>query len=295
MSDLPVSSRPDDGPPLSLVSSARGIEFFASIPQIPHLVAWVVYALLAMVAALCAWATVAKIDVIVVGQGRLIAPRQQLSLQVYETSVVKSLDVSIGQFVKKGQRLALLDPTFTNADRADYENQVASLKAALERCEAEISGKPYNPVSLGRIEEGQLRIYSDRKAEREAHVKSLVKKVNELKAQLDFARTAEPLLAGQVSLARETVDMFQKLVDKQLGEKHRLLEAKIKELEASSKLAENQHDQQKFQEQISGAIADRDSSCFQNRTESCRKNTKKAAPTWEQRIPSSQKRKDATI
>ena len=158
MNVLPFRFQPDDGAPLSLVSSARGIEFFASVPQIPRLVAWVVYALLAMVAALCAWATVAKIDIIVVGQGRLIAPRQQLTLQVYETSVVKSIDVSIGQFVKKGQRLALLDPTFTNADRVDYENQVASLKAALERCEAEMSGKPYNPVRLGPIEEGQLRI-----------------------------------------------------------------------------------------------------------------------------------------
>jgi hemolysin D len=259
MSALPASLRPDKDVPLTLISGARSIEHFASLPRIPPLLAWVVYACLVLAAILCAWAVIAKVDVIVIGQGRLIAPRQQVSLQVYETSVVKSIYISIGQFVKKGQILGLLDPTFTNADRADYQNQVASLKAALERCQSELSGKPYNPARRGVIEEAQLRIYSDRKGEREAHIESLVKKINELKAQQEFALSAQPLLVGQLALAREEVDIYQKLVDKALGERHRLVEAKMKELEARSKLAENQRDRQKFEEQISGAIADRDS------------------------------------
>jgi HlyD family secretion protein len=242
-----------------LLSNALGVQPFASVPPIPRLFARVVYLLVALVGATCLWATFAKVDIIVAGQGRLIAPRQQLSMQVYETSVVKSIDVRVGQIVKKGQPLALLDPTFTNADRADYENQVASLKAALDRCEAELAGRPYNPNPIGTTERAQLRIYNERQTEREAHIQSLVKKIEELKVQYGFAQANEPLLANQVEFAHDTVGMYQKLVDKQLGAKDRLLSAKIKESEVTSKLIENRQDQQKLQEQIAGAIADRDS------------------------------------
>ena len=115
------------------------------MPQIPRWAGRLVYALVALIVAFGIWSALAKIDVVVRAEGRLIAPNDQISMQVYETAVVKSIDVRIGQQVKKGEHLATLDPTFTSADRDDLKNLVAALSAAKERIQAEIDGRSYAP------------------------------------------------------------------------------------------------------------------------------------------------------
>lgn len=241
----------------SLAAPPR-IDQFIAVPEVPRWAGRVVYVLIALVATFAAWSAFAKVDIIVKGEGRLIAPSDQISMQVYETSVVKSIDVRIGQNVTKGERLASLDPTFTTADREDLESQVAALRAARERVKAEIDGQAYAPANPDASESAQARIYRQRQAERESRLTSLDKKIAELKPQLVFARVNEPLLAKQLELAGQMVDLNQSLSDRGLGLQRQLIEAKAKQLETLSKLTENRQDQTKLAEQITAAESDRD-------------------------------------
>jgi hemolysin D len=259
MTELTPTSRS----PESLATAATRIDEYIDVPRISPLAGVAVYLLVALMLALGVWATLAQVDIVVFAQGKLIAPTEQISMQVFETSVVNSIDVRIGQTVTKGQVLATLDPTFTSSDRVDLESQVTALTAAMRRARAEIDGQEYNPQGPNASESAQVRIYSQRKVERESHLNSLVAKVSQLKTGLEFSRSSEPLLAKQLELARELVGINQALSDKGLGYSKQLVEAKSKELDALSKLSECQSDQRKYLDQIMAAEADRESYAYE--------------------------------
>ncbi len=258
MSDDRRLFRPNQGAQPDSVTPTQPIDRFIDVPQVPRWAGYVVYLLVALIGAFAIWATVGKFDVVVKGQGRLMAPDEQITMQVFETSVVKRIDVRIGEHVPKGTRLATLDPTFTTADREDYGHQVEVLTATRRRLEAEIDGRPYDPPNPNPSEMAELRIYRERQAERESRFSSLVGKITSLEPQLEFAKNNEPLLQQQLELSRQLVSMNQELADKGLGYKKQLLEAKGKEVDALSKIIEDQRDQLKLAEEITTAKSDRD-------------------------------------
>src|SRR5215472_8713666 len=77
----------------------------------------VLYVLVALIACAIGWASVAKIDRIVVAQGKLVTTAATIVVQPLETSVVRSLLAQIGESVHEGDALATLDPTFSKADQ----------------------------------------------------------------------------------------------------------------------------------------------------------------------------------
>jgi hemolysin D len=258
MSIQQLQYQPAPSAAVSLAGPDSLIDQYVDVPQVPKWAGHVVHAIVALLVVLGIWSVIAKLDVVVKGEGRLIAPNEQISMQVYETSVVKSIDVQIGQPVKIGERLATLDPTFTTADRDDLENQVAALTAAKRRIKAEIDGQAYDPPDPNPSEIAQMRIYHERQAERDSHVTSLEKKIAELRPQLEFAQADAPLLQHQIELGHQMVILNQMLVDKRLGLQRELIDSMTKELVAQSKLNENKQNQSKLAEQITAAESDRD-------------------------------------
>ncbi len=71
---------------------------------------------------------VSEIDVIVSARGRLVTPSVNIVVQPLETSIIKSIDVQIGQLVQKGDKLATLDPTFSAADEAQLRTRLRSME-----------------------------------------------------------------------------------------------------------------------------------------------------------------------
>jgi HlyD family secretion protein len=230
---------------------------FIDVPQVPRWAGRTIYLLVLLLVVLSGWAAVAKLDVVVIGHGRLIEQSEQVNLQVFETSVVRSIEVRIGQRVKKGDRVAVLDSTFTTADRDDLETQVGALTAAVRRLRAEIDRVPYSPSNPNSSEMAQVRIYNERQAERDSRLNSLNKKVDELKPQLEFTEANEGYLSKQLELARQLVSMNQELSDKGLVSKRALLEAKTRELDVLSKVTENKRDKGRLSEAILIATSDR--------------------------------------
>ena len=76
------------------------------------------YVLVALLLAAATWASFAKVDRIVVGRGKLITTTPTIVVQPLEPSMIRSIDVQVGQIVKKGARLATFDPTFASSDLA---------------------------------------------------------------------------------------------------------------------------------------------------------------------------------
>ncbi|MDP6564515.1 MAG: hypothetical protein QF578_06780, partial [Alphaproteobacteria bacterium] len=61
------------------------------------------------------WASLAEIDSIIVAQGKLATTAPNIVIQPIDTAVIRSIDVRVGDVVKKGQHLGHLVPHFVRS------------------------------------------------------------------------------------------------------------------------------------------------------------------------------------
>lgn len=109
----------------------------------------ILYALLALVASAILWASLSRMDKLVVGTGRLVTPLPNLVVQPLEPAILKTIDVRVGQIVTKGSVLATLDPTFTAADAGQLGSRGETLSIQARRLESELAGATPAPLGPG--------------------------------------------------------------------------------------------------------------------------------------------------
>jgi HlyD family secretion protein len=206
---------------------------------------------------------IAKVDMVVSANGKLITTDSEIVVQPLETSVVRQVAVTVGQRVKAGQVLATLDPTFTEADEAELTSKLRKEQAAFDRLDAELAGRVYMPVNPNSEELTQLDIFKKRHEEYAARVNSSERKAAEYKADLVAHKTEAQGLAEQIKLVGESESIYQKLVANSLASKLKLLDTSQRVVEAKSRLSTNQGEQQKLQEQVAGAYAERDAFIYE--------------------------------
>ena len=178
------------------------------------------------------WATFSEVDLIVVAHGRLMTPLPNLVVQPLETSIIQSIDVRNGQIVKQGERLATLDPTFTEADESQLKTRLHSLDNQLQRMESELSGnKLAGAAGADADSQLQTRLSGERHASYLAQVRKLTETVGRLRATLETNRRDQQALASRVTLLKEMESMQRDLVAKKYAVRGRLLDAQDRLLE----------------------------------------------------------------
>lgn len=183
------------------------------------------------------WATISRVDLVVVAHGRLVTPLPNIVVQPLDTSIIQSIDVRSGQVVKKGERLATLDPTFTEADESQLRTRLHSLDNQLQRMEVELSGKQLAGVAgVDADSQLQTRLSGERHASYVAQVRKLEETVGRLRATLETNRRDQQSLASRVRVLKEMESMQQDLVDKKYAVRGRLLDAQDRLLEAERSL-----------------------------------------------------------
>lgn len=109
----------------------------------PRTARMTVFVLAGMLAAIVLILFLTSVDrVITSDSGRIVSVEPPSVYQALDPSIIKSIDVREGDQVAKGQLLATLDPTFTEADVRALQQQVASLDTQIARIEAQLSGNP---------------------------------------------------------------------------------------------------------------------------------------------------------
>ena len=113
-----------------------------------------------------AWASISELDQVVVARGSLINPLPNVVVQPLETSIVQSVDVRIGQLVKKGDPLATLDATFIQADENVLRLRLDSLETQAKGLEEELAGKVAAKPKTGSSEDDvlQANLVNERRA-----------------------------------------------------------------------------------------------------------------------------------
>ena len=125
-----------------------------------------------------------RIDKIVSAGGKLVAEASNIVIQPFDRTIVESIDVRQGDTVHKGQVLARLNPTFTDADYTAIKDQADLLDAQAARLQAETASLIYLPDQTNPHSELQASIFSQRASEYKHALQSYDQKINQLKIQI---------------------------------------------------------------------------------------------------------------
>jgi len=218
------------------------------------------------------WASVSEMDEIVTAPGKLVSVAPNLTVQPLETAIIQSIEVRLGQVVRRGERLASLDATFAGADLA----QLQALKNQLDMRSSRISeelemlaasggleafdGLDALEAAVGRNEgtagtpstqesspglRGSTRLHSDlqvaRLANYVARVRAQREQLARLEATLKTNRDDQQLTLQRLKSLVEVEQMQERLVSQQFGAKRQLLEARERRqaVERELELAKN--------------------------------------------------------
>ena len=175
---------------------------------------------------------VLHIDRIVVAQGKVISMTPELVVQPLNTSVVKTIAVSVGDVVHKGQLLAQLDPTLTTADSTAALDQVDRYATEIDRLTAENRQVAYRPRQLtpgALVQEG---IFAQRASAREAELRYYRGQIDAQRALQAQADADIRQYAKETGVAVDVEKMRVQLEHDQVGSRIDTLTAVNARLEA---------------------------------------------------------------
>jgi HlyD family secretion protein len=212
---------------------------------------------LALLAALIAAAALARIDVVVTATGRLATASPPVVLQPMDRAVLRDLPVRAGERVRAGQVVAVLDATFTAADREALQAQQRSLAAHRDRLEAELTGAAQPPAT---DREGilQTQLATQRGAVHAARLSALAAELAALAAAREGERRSATGLAAQLGVATEVEAMRARLLESQVGSRIALLGARSARLEAEEALQRHGARLEELDLRITARAAERD-------------------------------------
>jgi HlyD family secretion protein len=224
---------------------------------LPKITTWTLRALAGAMLLFVVWASVSEIDQTVTARGKLVNPLPNIVVQPLETSIIQSIDVRIGQIVRKGDRLAMLDPTFTQADETQLRTRLNSLENQTRSLQAELSGGGARAAGGDADAQLQARLSDERQGNLRAQQARMNETVAKLRASLETNQKDQVSLNQRVRSLREIETMQEKLVAQQYGARVKLLEAQEKRLEAERELLLTQNREQEIRRDLAAFQAEK--------------------------------------
>jgi len=222
----------------------------------------VVYVVAALIVTAALWASFSQVDRVVVARGKLITVDPLIVVQPLETGVIRTIDVSVGQYVKAGAVLATLDPTFTESQEVANRERLSSMVAEERRIEAEIYRQPFPPANAETLDPKYLKlqtaIYNHRKAEYQAAVSAAEADVARIEAALSTNKTAQDGLEERLKVIGQVESMRQELFNIEAGSRLNLLTTKLDRLSLSDQLAEKKYQEKELAQQLASAREQRE-------------------------------------
>lgn len=226
-------------------------------PPSPFVVNVTLYALTACLSLFVAWASLTKLDMVVQARGKLVTAAPTMVVQPLETSVVRDLKVRVNDVVRAGDVLALLDPTFVEADGGQVRANLASYNAQRDRLRAEMDRRDLIlPPGADEDAVRQKAIFEQRKAEFQARARSYEEKAGQLRSSLRAKEQDRAMVANRVKILHEIEAMRQSLHQSAIGSRLSLLDAQAQRMNGERDLANIGNAIVELQHQLEGTEAD---------------------------------------
>jgi hemolysin D len=194
----------------------------APVPRFARGLAWIVASLFA---AIVLAAGTIHIDQVVTARGETVSRAPTLVVQPLETSIVRAIEVHVGERVRAGQVLGRLDPTFAAADLGALTAQVASLEALVARLQAEAEGKPFEYSGTDPDLALQVAIYDEQQSEYNYKLQGYQQTIDELNAEISRSDSDATGFRERLVVADDVEAMRRQLEELQVGSRLNMLSA----------------------------------------------------------------------
>jgi HlyD family secretion protein len=204
------------------------------------------------------WAVLSQVDQVVVARGRLVNPLPNVVVQPLETAIVKSVEVRVGQVVKQGDTLAVLDATFVQADETQLQARLQSLETQIGGLRAELAGDAeLAKVSNNADEKLQAELLRERRASYRAQQLRLSENLSKLRAALATNRNDQQLVLSRLRSIKEIETMQEKMVAQKYAAPLQLLEAQQRSQEVQRDLELARNREQEIRRELASLEAEK--------------------------------------
>jgi HlyD family secretion protein len=179
-------------------------------------------------------------------------------VQPLETSIVQTVDVRVGQVVKKGDQLATLDATFAKADESDIKSRLNSLETQILGLETELAGDSIQIKTANTPDEKlQAQLLTERRASYKAQQLRLNETLSKLRAQLATNRNDQQLILTRLRSIKDIEVMQDKMVAQKYSAPLQLLEAQQRTQEVERELELAKSREQELRRELSAYEAEK--------------------------------------
>jgi membrane fusion protein, adhesin transport system len=182
------------------------------------------------------WASLAQIDEVARGQGRVIPSSKVQVIQSAEPSTIDNILVRSGQTVRKGQLLVRLDDTSSSSElgQLQAENQRLADRAARLGSEG---GLGSNGGCQGEGCADEQRLQQVRQSALSSRVSALNAAVEQRRRDMQEAQATVSSLQSSLKLAQDQVDMLRPLAQKNIVPQTELMSAQREAVDIQGRLA----------------------------------------------------------
>lgn len=210
---------------LAYMSSLSGAILQKS-PVKSRLILWVVFAVIVW---LTAWASLAEIDELTRGVGRVIPSHQLQIVQNLEGGILSEILVDEGELVEKRQILVKIDDTSFSSSYEESLQRLSALKAKSIRLEAEATNRPFKATEeeYREIPE-QIRqeksLYVTNRRQLESSIKVLQQQAEQRKNELKEAEAKQKNLRRSYVSIQKEVEITRPMMEKGIVSKVEFLQ-----------------------------------------------------------------------
>jgi hemolysin D len=254
--NLPAIRQDDPALPvlLEFQSPTTGV-IAAPAPAMARRTIWIIGS---MFAVLVTAAGVVPVDQVVTAKGEVVSRAPTLVVQPLDTSIVRSIDVHVGEQVHAGQVLARLDPTFAAADLSSQTAQVSALQAQVSRLQAEADGREFTYTGTDPDLALQAAIFAQKKAEYDYKLRGYAEKIDSLVNQIQRANSDAKGYAARLKVAQEVERMRRDSERAYVGSKLNTLAAMDNSAEMERNMRAAQEEAQQGARDLAAQVAERD-------------------------------------
>ncbi|WP_431023495.1 HlyD family type I secretion periplasmic adaptor subunit [Halomonas sp. H5] len=175
------------------------------------------YLVVVALVGLVIWATLAEIDEVTKGDGRIIPSSQLQRVQSYDGGVVQEILVAEGQRVEAGQLLMRIDPTRYASSFRENQARVWALQARAERLRALVADDIFRPPpelvqEAPDLVQRERELFEGRRAELREQEGIVRDRLTQRREELNEARARFNAASRDLGLASQELNMTQPLL-----------------------------------------------------------------------------------
>lgn len=187
----------------------------------PRATFMIVRCTLAFFLILLVWASLANLEEVTVGEGKVIPTSQVQVIQNLEGGIVGNIPVRIGDIVQRDQVVLNIDPTRFSSSLGETKAKYHALLAKIARLTAEVTGTPLGvPPELARenpqILKEELSLYGTRQNELEATLGVLRQQSQQRHQELVEKRARVQQLNESFRLVSSELDLTRPMAKQQV-------------------------------------------------------------------------------